>query len=156
MKKGFTLIELLAVVLIVAILTAVAMPQYRKSLERSYLAEPRQLLPAIYDAADRLTSEALCSTWTECKTNGTLSFNKLDISMKGSLGDTVQKWETKHFLYEIVATGKTVTAQRKGGRWNGVKIIYDGKSFTCFAGLVADADKRQEACRILDFTKADE
>ena len=53
MKKGFTLIEMLSVVLVVAILTAVAVPQYRRSVERTRLSEAVQTLPAIYDAVSR-------------------------------------------------------------------------------------------------------
>ena len=53
MKKGFTLIEMLTVVLIVAALTAVAVPQYRRSVERARMSEAVQMLPVIYDAVDR-------------------------------------------------------------------------------------------------------
>ena len=49
-KKGFTLIELLVVVLIIGILSAVALPQYQKTVLKSRTAEAWTNLNALHKA----------------------------------------------------------------------------------------------------------
>ena len=93
MNKGFTLIELLVVVLIIGILSAVALPQYEKSVEKSRAAEAATLVRAIADA------ETLYHL-----ANGTYAkdISKLDFDFPGEKviyqSNNIPGFQTKNFV----------------------------------------------------------
>ena len=156
-SSGFTLIELLVVVIIMGVLTALALPQYRRAMDRSKAAEAMQMLPAFYEARERWVIEHQC-TWssgsiTSCE-EGTFSAGKLDIESKGEVSDTDNTTvKTPNFVYNLVNKGTSSLNQAcvsATPRWGANRnltsavIWYRGDKFSC--------NGNSDACDILNVT----
>lgn len=126
MKKAFTLIELLVVVLIIGILSAVALPQYQRAVEKARIVEAKVIMKSMIDASARYGLET-----TECTTN----LSKLDIQLPGTCNNNA--CSTKYFTYFVdecasdgsnsnPGTGVIVMAQRINGAY---QIELEGDSY---------------------------
>ncbi|MBP3513359.1 MAG: prepilin-type N-terminal cleavage/methylation domain-containing protein [Elusimicrobiaceae bacterium] len=115
MKKGFTLIELLTVVLIVAILTAVGLPQYRKVVQKARAAEAESMMRSIYDSSERLAGEFGYRSYDKLVAAkggaANYSFKRLDMFDAAnlpagcSLQDDGQRLQCGKFDYKISVNG---------------------------------------------------
>ncbi len=92
-KEAFTLIELLVVVLIIGILAAVAVPQYRVAMAKSRYANIKQLAHALADAQEIYYLD---------HGNYTTDIRQLDVTFKNSsdivvslFSDDLAVWDKK-------------------------------------------------------------
>ncbi len=90
MRKAFTLIELLVVVLIIGILAAVALPQYRKAVEKSRAAQAFVLLKTLKQAQEAYELE-----------NGKRSTKLEELSVTIPAIDTsnASRWKINSYFY---------------------------------------------------------
>ena len=116
-KRGFTLIELLIAVMVIAVLAAVAIPQYRRSMERSRMMEFIQLAPAIHDSLNRYFAEN-----TGSGSDNMPPLSALDFSAKGFFASEGAYLVTPNFVYAVVE--RSVVGRVKKGRFKGTLFIF--------------------------------
>ena len=154
-KSGFTLIELLVVVLIIGILSAVALPGYKRAIERTKVAEALTLMRSIYDSCERLAWERGYSSEDDggvgsCKKavmENEITFKKLDVRAVGKYQSSDMSFETDKFTYTLNAEpGEDVLTATPSGTYAGATISFDGHLFSCQNGEPDTAP--EEACKV--------
>ena len=137
-KAGFTLIELLVIVMILGILTSIALPQYKRSVERARSAEAMTMLRSIYDSCERWAWENSYDNCGEAVAGG-LTFSKLDITAKGTFSGGGKVLVTENFAYTL---GSIIVATARKGDYKNARILFNGRTFVCSnIGLTGEARK---------------
>lgn len=114
--KGFTLIELLVVVLIIAILAAVAMPQYQKVVRKAQTREVLVAIDALSKAYASYTLNPPEHSWAK-----SMTAEDLDIAIP----------TLKYFKYTTFgSSGRTPTYDFQGGSFWGGSSDGQNVSFT--------------------------
>ena len=159
MKKGFTLIELLVVVMIVAVLTGIAVPQYRRAVRKAEATEAISMLRTIYDSSERLAAEMGYRDYASLYASGKGKISRMDMfgatnkPAHCTLGD--YQINCKKFDYDVYPAGgpryimaKLKTTSDAADRVKGVTFVFDRNTQTVYCKNPSDNDS---ACDIYGF-----
>lgn len=139
--RGFSLVELMITVLVVAILTAVAWPNFRDFMHRNTVtSQANQVLAALQyarnEAVSRRYPTALCgSTSGSACTSGDTSFeNGWMIWRDSTLSGTPSYSSTKDELLRVVEAQNGVSIRSFGGSGTASLIAFDQRGAVIGAG----------------------
>ncbi len=112
-KNGFTLVEMLAVVLIVGILMTVAVPQYRRTIQRTRATEAIAMLKVLADSAERLATSHGSKTLADfASSHGSVyNFSRLDMidtsqyDQRCSFASSGTEMQCDYFTYTLNSDG---------------------------------------------------
>ncbi len=140
-KQAFTLIELLVVVLIIGILAAVAVPQYKKIVWKSRAA---QIIPVV-----RSLAEAEKRYWLA---NGTYTtnFDELDLKFTQNKGfDEKKTYWTLHLIDIRSAQHVIAEINRLGNPWFYIRYDLANNWLEC----MPESDGGNEICKLFSKTE---
>ena len=124
--QGFTLLELLMVVIIIAILASIALPQYLRVAERSRAAEALTNLAAIRASEMRFRAASPTNSFTQDPC--TLDIDVPDSGCPGASVSIAPNW-----LYDVTGVNFSVDniiANRQNGTGNSIHMDV-GNGTTC-------------------------
>ena len=126
-ERGFTLLELLMVVVIMAILASIALPQYFRVVERSRAAQVMPLLASLRGSEIRFKAQDVSELYTTTLT--ALDIEPVPVMPAGWDAVTVSG----------TAAGSNVSTNRNTGSNKGSLLIVDIDTGTVCASLAAAA-----------------
>lgn len=149
-KLGFTLIEMLMVTLVIGILSAVAVPQYRRAIQRAGSVKAQAMLRVLNDSSDRLAAELGYKSYYGLRSYAASKAGLQRMDMFGSsnmpahctLGLCSEKNVDldnrnqftlccQDYTYTLLSSGY-IKAEQTTGSLSGTKLIFDRDSSTVY------------------------
>lgn len=127
-KTGFTLVEMLTVVMIISILTAVVLPQYRRAIQKAQSTEAVAMLRTINDSGERLASEFGYRTFQSFSSAepSKATFQRMDMFDESTISCTFDNTYTEmtceHFKYFLNQGGAYAYAQKRTSPYQDTEI----------------------------------